>query len=356
MGGDKQDMIDQIPEQLVMINEPAVQGVIAIHSTARGPAAGGCRLWHYDDIATLTTDAIRLARGMSYKNALADLPLGGGKAVLQLPKGHFDRKAAFEAFANAISRLGGQYITAEDVGTTVNDMKIVRETTPFVAGLTNDGQSDKAGGDPSPWTARGVFASIDAAARMVLGSDLRGQTVAVQGVGNVGTYLCQLLHEAGARLIVADIDERKAQTVSTLFGARMSTIEDILSVEVDILAPCALGGVLNAQSIPQIKARLVCGAANNQLARPEDGEALMARDIVYAPDYVVNAGGIINASAEYLGETTQQVEARINAIAPRLIDILVQSRAGSTPTNRIADAMAGAILRDSSRQMCDNAA
>ncbi len=322
-------------------------GVIAIHSTALGPAAGGCRLWHYGNHADLTADAIRLARGMSYKNAVARLPLGGGKAVLQRPQGSFDRAALFRAFGSAVEALAGAYVTAEDVGTTVADMETVRTRTRHVAGLHPE--PGKSGGDPSPWTARGVFESMRAAARFALGSDLEGLTVAVQGTGNVGAALCRMLRAAGARLVIADIDHRRVEALVAEVGARVVSVDDILSAEADIFAPCALGGVLNSRTIPALKAPLICGAANNQLATEADGEALAARGIVYAPDYVVNAGGIINVSAEYLGETPDAVEQRVDEIAPRLIRILETAAREKLSTNVVADALARRIIASGQR-------
>jgi len=320
----------------------AAIGVIAVHSTALGPAAGGCRFWHYESHAALTADAIRLARGMSYKNALAGLPLGGGKAVLQRPEGSFDRAALFRAFGNAVESLDGAYITAEDVGTTVADMERVRERTRYVAGL--HAEPGKSGGDPSPWTARGVFEAMRAAARFALGSDLDGLTVAVQGTGNVGAALCRMLRAAGARLVIADIDRRRVDALIAELGARAVGVDEIAAADADIFAPCALGGALNARTIPTLKARLVCGAANNQLATEADGEALLAQGIVYAPDYVVNAGGIINVSAEYLGEAPDAVERRIGEIAPRLTGILEAADRDTLPTGRVADALARSII------------
>lgn len=331
-------------ERLQVINdaETGVNGIIAIHSTVLGPAAGGCRFWHYDSQADLTADAVRLARGMSYKNAMAGLPFGGGKAVLQRPAGDFDRKAVFRVFADAIAALDGQYITAEDVGTNVADMKLVRERTRYVAGL--DAEPGKAGGDPSPWTSLGVFESMKAAAQFCFRSDLTGLTVAVQGIGNVGLGLCRLLKEAGAKLIVADIDDARVAAVAHELGARVVGVHDILGVDADIFAPCALGGILDHRTIPQLKAKLVCGGANNQLATESDGQLLVERGVVYAPDYVVNAGGIINVSAEYLGETTEQVRARVLAIAPRLIGVLQQATHDGSPANVVADILARQII------------
>lgn len=323
-------------------------GIIAIHSTALGPAAGGCRLWHYDGLAEVTADAVRLARGMSYKNAMAGLPFGGGKAVLQRPNGAFDRAALFRVFADAVADLGGRYITAEDVGTCVADMRLVRERTPYVAGL--DAKPGRAGGDPSPWTALGVFESMKAAAQFGFGCGLDRLTVAVQGVGNVGAALCRLLRDAGARLIVADVDRARVEALAREVGAELVGSDEILGVQADVLAPCALGAVLNQRTIPLLRAKLVCGAANNQLATEADGEALRERGILYAPDYVVNAGGIINVAAEYLGETSAQVEQRVHQIAGRLLTVLRQATAEQRPPSVVADEMAFQIIASAVRK------
>ncbi|WP_409592329.1 Leu/Phe/Val dehydrogenase [Sphingobium sp.] len=331
-------------EQLHYIDDEAsgVRGVIAIHSTALGPAAGGCRLWHYDSDQDMSADAIRLARGMSYKNALAGLPFGGGKAVLRRPSGAFDRKAFFRVLGEAVEALGGQYITAEDVGTSVGDMKAVREHTSYVAGLVT--ARGMAGGDPSPWTALGVFLSMREAARMSLGSDVAGLTVAVQGVGNVGTGMCRLLAEAGAKLIIADVSRDRVNDLVQELGAVAMDTDEIVGAEADIFAPCALGAVINERSIPQIKARLICGGANNQLATLEDGFELQRRGIAYAPDYLVNAGGIINVAAEYLRETTDEVRERVARIPDRLREVLLLSSQTGQPPHLVADAMAEQII------------
>ncbi|WP_374414434.1 Leu/Phe/Val dehydrogenase [Novosphingobium colocasiae] len=337
-------------ERLQVINdsETGVTGIIAIHSTAIGPAAGGCRLWHYDTQTDLVTDAIRLARGMSYKNAMAGLPFGGGKAVLQRPEGDFDRAALFRVFGEAVAALKGAYITAEDVGTTIADMRAVRRQVPYVAGL--EVAEGMAGGDPSPWTALGVFESMKAAAQDVLKFDLAGATVAVQGVGNVGGRLCRLLREAGANLIVADIDKARAAALAAELGAKHVGIDEILVADADILAPCALGGVLNADTIPDLRVRLVCGGANNQLPTEADGQALVDRGILYAPDYVVNAGGIINVSAEYLGETSDQVADRVGQIAGRLLDVFRRSTEEQVPPGVVADRLAQHLIAGARRR------
>jgi leucine dehydrogenase len=335
---------DDLAEHLHVIDDPAygAHGIIALHSTALGPAVGGCRLWHYASSQNATLDAMRLARAMSYKNALAGLPFGGGKAVLRRPAGDFDRKALFKAFAKLLEDLKGQYVTAQDVGTNADDMDLVARHTRHVTGLTR--RPGQAGGDPSPWTALGLFKAMQTAAQHTLGRDLDRVTVAVQGLGHVGAHLCTLLHQAGARLIVADADSARARMIAKAFGADVVSIDDILEVEADILAPCALGAVLNPKTIPHLKVALVCGGANNQLETEEDGHRLFRRGIVYAPDYVVNAGGIINNSAEYLGESVADVEARIAMIPERLARILRQSDLEHRAPHAVADALARAQI------------
>ncbi len=332
------------PEHIELIQDAAsgLKGVIVVHSTALGQAAGGCRLWRYGDDAALVGDALRLAEGMSYKNALAGLPLGGGKAVLQLPSGDFDRRKLFEAFGRAVAGLGGGYVAAEDVGTTVADMSAVRSVTRHVAGLANE--PGRPGGDPSPWTARGVFLAMEVAAERRFGRSLSDMTVAVQGLGNVGFALCGLLNEAGARLIVADPRGDVAAKAACRFDAYIMEKSAILEAKADIFAPCALGGILDRATIPRLNAKLVCGGANNQLATPDDGDRLKAAGILYAPDYVVNAGGIINVAAEYLGWTHHEVVARVDLIGERLEDLFNLADVKGVATNHAADGMARALI------------
>ncbi|TGX52547.1 Glu/Leu/Phe/Val dehydrogenase [Sphingomonas gei] len=336
-------------EELVRLDEPrsGLSGVIAIHSTALGPAAGGCRLWQYPSDDAALADACRLAEGMSYKNALAGLPFGGAKAVLRLPEGPFDRDELFRAFGRAVRALDGRYVTAEDVGTRVRDMEVVGEETRHVAGRTARG--GLAGGDPSPWTALGVFEAMTVAARHALGADLSELTVAVQGTGNVGGILCRMLADAGARLVLADMDPARRDRLAAIHGARIVDVADIAAAEADIFAPCALGGVLDAQSIAAMRAKLVCGAANNQLAGPEAAALLLERGIAYVPDYVANAGGIINVAAEYLGEGPLDAEARVMAIGPRVATILAQAAREGQPPSRVADRMAQDVIASAAR-------
>ena len=316
-----------------------LMGVIAIHSTRLGRAMGGCRAATYVSEAAALTDALRLSQGMSYKNAMADLPAGGGKAVLyRMRASGAERARAFEAFGAAVDRLGGAYVTAEDVGVSVADMEAVSRRTRFVAGLpTRPGQ---AGGDPSAWTALGAFEAM----RVAAGRPLAGARVAVQGLGAVGYRLCEHLHAAGARLVVADVDRERGLRAQDAFGAELESPDRIHRTPADVFSPNALGAVLNIDSIEDLQAPVVCGAANNQLATPEDGLRLASRGVVYAPDYVVNAGGIINVVAEFLGEPQDRVESRVRAIPERLAALLAQAKAEGRAPHEIADRMARARI------------
>ena len=322
----------------------SLRAIIAIHSTALGPAAGGCRMWPYATTADAVCDALRLSRSMSYKNALAGVPFGGGKAVIIGESRQAKTPQLFEAFGRLVDSLGGRYLTAEDIGTTTADMASVARATRHVAGLGR--APGEAGGDPGPKTALGVYLGIEAAVRFRLGrQDLQGLTLAVQGVGGVGYHLCGLLAGAGAQLRVADVRAAAVQRVCEEFGARAVPVEEVLAEEVDVLAPCALGAVLNAQSIPRLRARIIAGAANNQLAQGQDGQALQAAGILYAPDYVINAGGIISVSRElHGGGTEEQVIADIQGIPARLTEVFERARRENRPTNAVADQMARELL------------
>jgi leucine dehydrogenase len=321
-----------------------LRAIIAIHSTALGPAAGGCRRWQYLDSDAALTDALRLSRGMTYKNAIAGLNFGGGKSVILGDEKTPKSPQMFRAFGRAIESLGGQYVTAEDVGCSVDDMRSVHEETNYVSGLPKSG--DSAGGDPSPITALGVFLGIRAAAKRRLGAEsLQDVKVAVQGVGHVGLNLCRLLHEAGARLTIADVNRDNLQHARDELPVTEVAPNEILFSNVDVLAPCALGNVLTAQTIPNIQAKIVAGAANNQLATEADGARLTERDILYAPDYVINAGGIINVAHEYFGNSSEEkVLAEVGQIPVRLEAIFAESLQSSEPTNLIADRMARQIV------------
>ena len=316
-----------------------LKAIIAVHSTARGPAAGGCRMWNYDNGEAMLKDALRLSQGMSYKNAMADIPLGGGKAVIW-GNARIDKSPElFRAFGRAVNSLQGKYITAEDVGVSVADMAIVREETPYVAGLD---QGEAASGDPSPVTAKGVFLGLLETAKRAFGtSDLNGKTVAVQGVGHVGGHVCDYLAEAGAQLLITDIDQAALDAVSRRTGATIVEPNAIYDVEADIFAPCALGAVVNEQTLERLKVKAIAGAANNQLIVPEMGELLRRRGILYAPDYVINGGGIINVAAEISGNYSQEwVEAKLARLVQTLGEVLDEALANNTPTNEVADRIA----------------
>ena len=333
-------------ESLSFINDEAtgLRAIIAVHSTVLGPAAGGCRRWSYISEADALTDALRLSRGMTYKNAVAELPFGGGKAVILANDSAPKSPELFEAFGRAVASLGGRYITAEDVGCSVEDMRHVQKETQFVSGLPQSG--DSAGGDPSPHTALGVFLGIEAAVKIRLGKDsCEGLRVAVQGVGHVGAHLCQLLHEAGARLIVADVNRESLNAISAAMPVEIVPPAELLYADVDVLAPCALGNILSTATIPRIKAKVIAGAANNQLSTQADGARLAGRDILYAPDYVINAGGIINVSHEYRGNSSEdKVRADVAKIPQRLEAIFDESAKTGRPTNELADELARQLI------------
>jgi leucine dehydrogenase len=321
-----------------------LRAIIAIHSTALGPAAGGCRMWNYATDEHAIVDALRLSKGMSYKNAMADLPFGGGKAVIIGDPSRDKTPAKMEAFGAFVDKLGGDYVTAEDVGMSVADMESVAARTRYVSGLSQHGGA--AGGDPSPKTAYGVFLGIKAASAFRLGgSDLTGVRVAVQGLGNVGRHLCRYLRDAGAELFVADINEDRTRSACEEFDATAISCEEILYHDVDVIAPCALGGIFDEVSIPRLKARVIAGGANNQLANDGDGDRLRERNILYAPDYVINAGGIINVAYAYFGKGDDDtVRERIEQIGPRLTAIFERARDQQRSTNAVANELAQARI------------
>src|SRR5262249_14567112 len=290
-----------------------MRAIIAIHDTRLGPALGGCRFLPYARDEDALIDALRLARGMTYKAALADLAHGGGKAVLiRAMNTHFQRAAVFLAFARFVDTLGGHYITAEDSGTGLEDMEVIRTVTTYVTGVD---VSHGGSGDPSPFTALGVRRGIEACVKLRLGrGSLEGIHVAVQGVGHVGYHLCRELAASGAKISVADVDPLKAERAQREFGAAIVPLEDIFDVECHVLAPCALGSALNDQTIPRIRAAIVAGAANNQLAEPRHGDDINARGILYAPDYAINAGGLINVATEVTGYDAARARARVMKI------------------------------------------
>jgi leucine dehydrogenase len=321
-----------------------LRAIIAIHSTHLGPAGGGARFWHYAQGDEALTDALRLSRGMSYKNAMAGLPLGGGKSVILADEHRTKTPEMLHAFGRAVEKLGGRYVTAEDVGINVADMIEIARSTKYVAGLPNSGGD--VGGDPGPHTSLGVFLGIKAAAKWALGKEsLNGLHIALQGAGSVATGVALHACAEGARLTIADVDQAKAQKLADRSGGKVVSADEILELEADVLSPCALGAVLDANSIPKLKVPVVAGGANNQLATPEDGERLHARNILYAPDYVINAGGIINVCTEYLGDgDASLVRRRIEGIPVRLQQIWSEGAETGRDPASVADAMAQRLI------------
>lgn len=316
-----------------------LQAIIAIHSTRLGPALGGCRCIEYDSDEAAINDVIRLARGMSYKAALAKVPQGGGKAVIIKPKHIHDRAALYRAFGKFVNELGGRYITAVDSGSSLDDMDQVAHETSFVSGSHIDGL------DPSPMTALGVLAGMKAAAYHHYGNaDLSGRIVAIQGVGNVGCALAELLHREGARLLVSDVDNDKVEQVRRAFGAEAITPEHFFDTECDILAPCGLGGILNDTTISNLSCDIIAGSANNQLADNRHGKMLHDKGILYAPDYVINAGGLIQVSLGHLHRSAQSIKTKTWGIGQTLLQIFERSRTDDLPPSVIADQMAEKIL------------
>jgi leucine dehydrogenase len=334
-------------EQVLSFHDPAtgLHGVVAIHDRTLGPAMGGCRMWPYADEAAAMRDAMRLSRGMTFKNAMAGLPIGGGKAVIIGDPRTDKSEALFRAFGRFVHTLQGRYVTAEDVGVSVQDMEWVRKETPHVAGLRG------ASGDPSPLTARGVFVGIQTAVRHRLGANsLRGIRVAVQGLGHVGSHLCRELHQAGASMIVSDIHQDAVGSIVEQYDAVAVAPDAILGVEADVLAPCALGAVIHDRSIADLRVAIVAGAANNQLESERHGEALRQRGVLYAPDYVINAGGIINAASELEGPYDRdRVLARVEGIAGTLDHIFARAHAEHVSPAEVADILALERLRAARR-------
>ena len=321
-----------------------LKAIIAVHSTHLGPAAGGARFWHYAKDEEALVDALRLSRGMSYKNAMAGLPLGGGKSVLLADKERTKSTGQLHAFGREVDKLGGRYITAEDVGMSVTDMIEVARSTKFVAGLPNS--PGDVGGDPGPHTSLGVFLGIKAAVKWALGKDsLQGLHVALQGAGSVATGVALHACAEGAKLSIADVDETKARRLADRAGGKVVSADEIIFLEADVLSPCALGAIFDETTISRLKVPVIAGGANNQLATPEDGERLQARGILYAPDYVINAGGIINVCTEYLGDgDASLVRHRIEGIPVRLEQIWSEGAETGRDPASVADAMAQRLI------------
>lgn len=318
--------------------ESGLKAIIAIHSTALGPACGGTRMYPYANGDAALTDVLRLSRGMSYKSAMADLPLGGGKAVIIGNPATDKTEARFLAYAEAINALGGRYITAMDVGVGPKDMPVIARATRHIAGYDQPG---KTGGDSGPMTTLGVFVGLKAAVKHRLGVDTtRGLTVAVQGLGKVGMGLARSLHEEGARLIVADVNADAVNLAVDRFGATALAPDAIVTADCDVLSPNALGAILNDVTIPRLKARVVAGAANNQLDRDEHGQMLKDQGVLYAPDYVINGGGIICVAGQIFEWDNAEIERRTRAIAATLTAIFRRAELEGRTTNLIADRMA----------------
>jgi leucine dehydrogenase len=330
-------------EEIVMCSDPSVgyRGILAVHSTKLGPALGGTRFWQYATDEEAITDALRLSRGMTYKNAVAGLHLGGGKSIIIGDNKTKDREKIFRAHGRFVESLGGRYITAEDVGTSTKDMSYVQMETSHVAGLASKS------GDPSPVTAHGVFRAVQASANRKWGSDsLDGKTVAIQGCGSVGSYLAKELSAAGAKLIVSDIDSAKAARVAQLTGAKIVEGDAIFTADADIFSPCALGGIINDTTIPKLKVEIVAGGANNQLLEERHGDALQAKGILYAPDYVANAGGVINVYGEVVGWDEQRALDKAEDIYDTILKVFDIAEAKHIPTYEAADRLAELRLEE----------
>ena len=324
-------------EQVRLYADPAAgyRGIIAIHNTQLGPALGGTRFWSYPSDTDALIDSLRLARGMTYKAAVAGLNLGGGKSVIIGDNKIRNREPIFRAHGRHVKALGGRYITAEDVGTSVGDMEFIKAETDHVTGLI--GKS----GDPSPVTAFGVYRGIKACAKHRYGDDsLKGKTVAIQGCGHVGYYLADLLYKEGAQLYATDIDAVKLKAVVDDFRAKPVSAEEIYSVEADIFAPCALGGIINDETIPQLKVEIISGGANNQLAEERHGDVLEEKGITYAPDYVINAGGLVNVNAELEGWTMERARNKAGEIYDTLLMLFELASDEGIPSYRAADRLA----------------
>lgn len=319
--------------------------VIAVHSTHLGPGAGGVRYWHYPQRAAAITDALRLSRGMSYKNAMAGLPMGGGKGVILADEGAAKTPELLAAFGRAVESLGGAYVTAEDVGINDADMVEIAKHTKHVSGLPVASGAD-AGGDPGPFTALGVYLGIKAAIREGLNTDsAKDVRVAIQGVGSVGGGVARRLAAEGAKLTLADVNLARAKALAEELGADLADSAAIMEVEADVLSPNALGAILTEASIAKLRVPIVAGGANNQLATALDGQRVHDRGIVFAPDYVINAGGIINVALEYLGQgNREEVESRIHQIPGRLAEIWAESKTSGTPASVVADRMAQKLI------------
>ena len=329
-------------EQVVYCSDAAsgLKAIIAVHSTKLGAAVGGCRMWDYASDEEALVDVLRLSKGMTYKNALAGLSMGGGKSVIIGDAKTLKSEALFKAFGEALNSLNGRYLSAEDVNITTSDIAIANSVTPFVTGT--EGKS----GNPAPFTALGTFLGIKASVKHKLNrDDLTGLKVAIQGLGSVGYLLCEYLHKAGAKLVITDINQTALDMAATEFDAKVVGLDEIYDQDVDIYAPCALGATINDETISRLKAVIVAGCANNQLAEPRHDKALVDRGILYAPDYVINAGGIINVSFENNYDAKKST-LKVEEIYHTLLDIYTKADTQNRPSGIIADEMARAIIKN----------
>lgn len=336
-----EEMAQNDYEQLVFCYDEVsgLKAIICIHDTTLGPALGGARMWNYETEEEAITDVLRLAKGMTYKNAAAGLNLGGGKTVIIGDAKKDKSEAFFRALGRYVNSLGGRYITAEDVNTTVQDMDLIYQETPYVCGIS---ESYGSGGDPSPKTALGVYMAMKRTAKEAFGDDsLKGRTVAVQGVGNVAYTMCGLLHEEGAKLIVTDINQEAVDRAVKDYGATAVGLDEIYVVEADIFAPCALGGILNEETIPQMKVKAICGSANNQLQDDvKHSDMLAEKNIVYAPDYVVNSGGVVNVADELEGYNEDRAVQKVKEIYNQMDKIFSIAKEEKISTAEAADRLA----------------
>lgn len=328
-------------EQVVFCHdkESGLKAIIAIHDTTLGPALGGCRIWNYDNEEDALVDAMRLAKGMTYKNAVAGLNLGGGKTVIIADPKKDKTEALLRAYGRYVESLNGRYITAADVGSQPEDLDIVYQETDYVVGIS---ESYGSSGNPSPVTAMGVYKAMRRTAKEAFGDDsLEGKVVAVQGCGSVAYTLCKHLHEAGANIIATDIDEEAVERVVKDFGAEKVGVDEIYEVEADIFAPCALGAILNDDTIPKLKVKAVCGSANNQLADvKKHGQMLKDRGIIYAPDFIANAGGVINVADELLGYNRERALEKASTIYDQIGLVFDIAKEENITTAEAADKMA----------------
>ncbi len=339
MMGVFQDLENYGHEQIAFFHdkESGLKAIIGVHSTVLGPSLGGCRMWKYTDEQAALRDVLRLSRGMTFKAAVAGLKLGGGKAVVMADARTEKTPAMLKAFGKAVEAMAGRYITAEDVGMSVSDIDTIRGYTKYAVGGSNEGGS----GDPSVMTAFGVFQGMKASLKAAnLGESLEGARVAIQGVGNVGYHLASYLSAAGAKLIISDIYPSQVEKIVQEFGAEIVAPDQIYAADCDIFAPCALGAILNSRTIPQLKCKVVAGSANNQLEADSDGFDLFSRGIVYAPDYAINSGGLINVAAELDGYNQEKVLAQVTKVYNTIATIHEHSKNENIPPHQAADAMA----------------